>query len=212
MSFFSFRTLKRYLLTGFLILAPISISVFFLISFVSIIDHFLGPIAHTLIGHDIPGLGLIIALVLLLIAGFSGSNIKGRHFLEILEDALLHIPVFNWLYSTIKQLTDVFSPGGKMNFQSVVMVEYPRPGVYSLGFATKRVDTVRPDGTTETLHAVYIATNHLYIGDIVLVPDDKLHTTHMTLQEGVQCFLSAGATIPNILHIDAPDTQKTETF
>lgn len=205
----SFRTLKRYLLTGFLIVAPISITFFLLISFVSIVDQFLGPIAAAALGREIPGLGLILAFLLLLFAGFAGSNIKGQHFLEWIEDVLLHIPVFNWLYSTIKQLTEVFSPGGKMNFQSVVMVEYPRPGVYSLGFVTKKIQTRDSAGEVRKLSVVYIATNHLYIGDIVLVPEEKVLTTHMTLQEGVQCFLSAGAAIPDELRIEAPGEEKS---
>jgi len=206
-----FRALKRYLLTGFIIVAPISITVFLLISFVSIIDHFLGPIAYTVFGRIIPGFGIIIAFFLLLLAGFAGSNIKGRHLLEFIEDILLHIPVFNWLYSTVKQLTDVFSPGGKMNFQSVVLIEYPRPGVYSLGFVTRKVKTRRPDGSAQSLSAVYVATNHLYIGDIVLVPEDKVMITRLTLQEGVQCFLSAGAAIPDVLDLDpSPGGKKPE--
>ncbi|MFH2204086.1 MAG: DUF502 domain-containing protein [Elusimicrobiota bacterium] len=196
------RALKRYLLTGFIIVAPISITLFLLLSFISIVDYLLGPIAYTVLGRQIPGIGVIVAFFLLLLAGIAGSNIRGQHILDWIEDVFLHIPVVNWLYSTVKQLTDVFSPGGKMHFQSVVMIEYPRPGVYSLGFVTNDIEAHRPDGTVQRMCAVYIATNHLYIGDLVLVPEDKVLTTPMTLQEGVQCFLSAGAAIPRRLNLE----------
>ena len=138
-----FRKIKRYLLTGFLIVAPASITIFLLMTLVSIIDYYLGPIAYAAVGKEIPGLGVLTAFLLLLFAGAMASNITGQHILEWIEDVFLHIPVFNWLYSTIKQLTEVFSPGGKMNFQSVVMVEYPRPGVFSLGFVTKNIQIGR---------------------------------------------------------------------
>lgn len=202
------RRIKQYLITGFLIVAPISISLFLFVSFVQLVDYYLAPLAEGLIGHAIPGMGLIVAFILLMIAGFLGSNISGQHILEFFEDILLRIPVFNWLYKTVKQLTEVFGPGGKAQFKSVVMVEYPRPGVYSLGFVTNKVRFQRHGEPESLLYAVYIATNHLYIGDVILVPEEKIIPTTMTLQEGVQCFLSAGASIPSPLISPKPAPRK----
>lgn len=187
--------LKRYLVTGFLILAPISITIFLLYTFVSLVDRGLSPIVQALLGRYIPGLGLIVAALLMIVAGFLGSNIIGQHLLDALEEMLLRIPVFNWLYRTVKQLTELFSPAQKPKFQSVVMIEYPRPGVYSLGFVTKELEDSR-DGKAKKLRCVYVPTNHLYIGDLVLVPAEKVLPTRLTLQEGVQTYLSAGATLP----------------
>lgn len=190
---------KRYLLTGFLVVAPISITIFLLLWFVSIVDQLLAPVVYSVLGRHIPGLGLGAAFLLLLIVGFLGSNIIGKHLLSVIEELLNHIPVFNWLYRTVKQLTEVFSPGGKVQFKSVVMVEYPRPGVYQLGFVTNKVRYERPGGEPEELFTVYIATNHLYIGDIILVPRDKVVKTDLTLQQGVQYYLSAGASMSDVI-------------
>lgn len=187
------RRVKRHLLTGFLVLAPLSISVFLLLWLVSWVDGLLSPVVYGLIGREVPGLGVMTALVLALGAGWLASNVIGQHILETIEDLVFHVPGLNWLYRTVKQLTEVFSPGGKAQFRSVVMVEYPRPGVFQLGFATGAVRH-EEGGAARTLTSVYIPTNHLYIGDVILVPSAKVKETTMSLQQGVQFFLSAGAT------------------
>jgi len=189
------RDLKRYLVTGFLVVAPVSITIFLLSWFVGWIDHMLSPVVFTILGRHVPGLGIAVGLALLLTIVFLSSNMIGRHLLEVIEDLLLRIPVFNWLYRTVKQLTEAFTPAGSRHFQSVVMVEYPRPGVHQLGFVTRRVEVETDQGITAH-YCVYIPTNHLYIGDIVLVPVEKTIETDIPLQEGVQSFLSAGASLP----------------
>ncbi|MBI3300188.1 MAG: DUF502 domain-containing protein [Elusimicrobia bacterium] len=196
------RRFKRYLLTGFLVLAPLSISVFLLLWLVAMVDGLLSPVSNALVGRELPGLGLVTALSLALAAGWLASNIAGQQILEAIEDLVRHVPVLNWLYGTVKQLTEVFSPGAKSQFKSVVMVEYPREGVYQLGFATGSVEREEA-GRSETLTSVYIPTNHLYIGDLVLVPPARIKTTSMTLQEGIQFFLSLGASTPPALRTDA---------
>jgi uncharacterized membrane protein len=193
------RGLKRILVTGFLIVAPIGITLFLLASFVSMLDYVATPMSIALLGRHVRGLGILLLGVLILAAGLLGSNIQGKHILGVLERILLRIPVFSWLYGTIKQLTEVFSQEGTAQFKSVVLVEYPRPGVHSIGFATNQVQVVGPDGTREELTCVYIPTNHIYIGDMILVPKEKVRETRLTLQEGVQTLLSAGATMPKTL-------------
>ncbi len=192
------RRFKRNLIAGFLVLAPLSISLFLLFWLVSWIDGLLSPLIYALTDRELPGLGLVAALVIAALAGWLASNIIGQNLLETAEDLILHVPILNWLYRTVKQLTEVFSPNGKAQFRSVVMVEYPREGVYQLGFATGMVYR-EEDGRVETLTSVYIPTNHLYIGDVLLVPPERLRSTSMTLQEGIQYFLSAGASTPRRL-------------
>jgi uncharacterized membrane protein len=201
------RRLKNYFVTGFLIVAPISITVFLFITFVRLIDGFMGPVAATFVGKNLPGIGFGAALLVIFLVGFLASNLVGRYILEWFEDLLLHIPVFNWLYRTIKQLTEVFSPASGMHFKSVVMIEYPRPGVWSVGFVTKEVGFVPKAGGRQQLFSVYVPTNHVYVGDVVLVPQEKLIETQLTMQEGLQVFLSAGASFPEEI-IEGRATEK----
>lgn len=193
----AWRRLKRTLLTGLFIVAPFSLTFILLAWFVAVVDRALAPLVG-IIGYPIPGLGLMVAFCLILLAGVLGSNIAGQHLLEILEDFLLKIPVFNWVYKTIKQLSEVFSPGAKTHFKGVVLVEYPRPEVYSLGFVTNRLHIEQGSQKREMV-SVYIPTNHMYIGDYVLVPSERVIATRLTQQEGIQAAISAGAALPLLI-------------
>src|SRR5687767_1835337 len=115
------KQIKRYLLTGLLLVAPIGISLSLLVWSVYFLDHLLAPLIATLFGRHVPGLGLIAGLGLLAGAGFLSSNIVGHHVVELLEEILLRVPVLNWLYRTAKQLADVFAPEGQAKFKRVVL-------------------------------------------------------------------------------------------
>lgn len=182
--------LRRYFISGFFILIPIGLSVLVVWSVISGVDRTLAPV----LGFRVPGLGLIAALLLILGAGVLASHVVGERLLVFAEDLLGRIPVFKWVYGTIKQMTESFSPANKASFKSVVMIEFPRPGVYSMGFVTGETVLDLPDGKHKKLTAVYVPTNHVYIGDIIFVPNDQVIPSRLTVQQGIQVVLSAGAT------------------
>ncbi len=195
------RRLKHTLLTGLFIIGPLSLTFMLLAWFVATVDRALAPVVG-LIGRPIPGLGVATAVGIVLLAGVLASNIVGRHVLEFVEELLLRIPVFNWLYRTIKQLSEVFSPSAKPGFRSFVMIEYPRQGVYSFGFITRQA-TVDWGASQRTYCVVYIPTNHVYMGDYVLVPQEEIVYTSLTTQQGVQTAISAGASLPPVIRAQA---------
>lgn len=194
--------LRRYFVSGFFTLIPIGLSVLVVWSFVSGVDRTLAPVVDATLGFHLPGLGLIAGVLLILGAGVLASHVVGERLLEFAEDILIRIPVFKWVYSTIKQMTEAFSPANKASFKSVVFVEYPRPGVYSLGFVTGETELDSKDGTRKRLTSVYVPTNHVYIGDLIFVPAEHVIATDMGIQQGIQVVLSAGAIIPPRLHGD----------
>lgn len=189
------RRFQRTLLTGLFIVAPFSLSFMLLVWFVTVIEGMLAPIVG-LIGRPVPGLGLIVAFLIVLGVGMLASNIAGQHVLEWSEEMLLKIPGFNWVYRTLKQLSEVFSPSSKTAFKGVVLIEYPRPHVYSMGFVTNELTLDRDGHHAQKLVCVYVPTNHMYIGDFVLVPQDQVLPTQLNQQEGVQAAISAGAALP----------------
>lgn len=191
------RSVRRTLLTGLFIVTPFSLTFIVLAWTLQMIDAAVAPIVG-LVGRPIPGLGLIAGLLLIYVAGLIGSNMVGQHVLELAEELLMKIPVFNWLYRTIKQVSEVFSPSNKNNFKGVVLVEYPRPGCWSMGFVTNEV-VLENGGEKTPLVSVYIPTNHMYIGDFVLVPADRVTATKLTQNEGIQAAVSAGAALPQII-------------
>ncbi|MBI5622692.1 MAG: DUF502 domain-containing protein [Elusimicrobia bacterium] len=188
------RRLKRTLISGLFIIGPLSLTFILLSWAVAFVDRALAPVIG-LVGRPLPGLGLAVAVVIVLAAGMLGGHVVGQHLLELVEELVLRVPGLNWLYRTIKQLSDIFSPSGKETLKHFVVVEYPRPGVYRFGFVTKEL-TVESDRLPKECVAVFIPTNHLYIGDCVLLPRDSVFKTELTQQQGVQATLSAGAALP----------------
>ncbi|MBI4062044.1 MAG: DUF502 domain-containing protein [Elusimicrobia bacterium] len=191
--------LRRYFISGFFTLIPIGLSVLVVWTFVSGVDRTLAPVLDAALGFHLPGLGLIAAILLILSAGALASHVVGERLLEFAEDVLARIPVFKWVYGTIKQMTEAFSPANKASFRSVVFVEFPRPGVYSLGFVTGETVLDLPDGGHKRLSSVYVPTNHVYIGDLIFVPSEHVVATDMSVQQGIQVALSAGAVVPERL-------------
>ncbi|PIR19551.1 MAG: hypothetical protein COV48_01375 [Elusimicrobia bacterium CG11_big_fil_rev_8_21_14_0_20_64_6] len=191
--------LKRYFITGFFTLIPAGLSVLVVWSFVSAVDRSLAPVLDAALGFHLPGLGLITATVLILSAGMLASHVVGERLLEFIEVILSHIPVFKWVYGPIKQMTEAFSPANKASFKSVVMVEFPRPGVYSLGFVTGETVLDLPGDVHKSLTSVFVPTNHVYIGDVIFVPTEHVIATPMNIQQGIQAVLSAGAVMPGRL-------------
>lgn len=189
------RHFKRTFLTGLFVIAPFSLTFILLSWFVNAVNGFVAPLT-SLLGHRVPGLGIIAALGMVWLAGVLASNIAGQHLLEYAEEMLLRIPGINWLYKTIKQVAEIFSPTAKNSFRSVVLVEYPRPEIFAIGFVTNEV-SVEESG--RKLFCVYIPTNHFYVGDYILVPAEKAQPLQMSLQEGIQAAISAGAALPPIL-------------
>ncbi|MBI5884079.1 MAG: DUF502 domain-containing protein [Elusimicrobia bacterium] len=187
------RRLKYTLISGLFIVGPLSLTFMLLAWFTAFVDRVVAPVIG-FVGRPLPGLGLVTALVVVLAAGMLGSHVVGQHILDFVEEVVLRVPVLNWLYRTIKQVSDIFSPSAKTQKQFVV-VEYPRPGIYRFGFVTRElsVESPRLSGGFVT---VFIPTNNLYIGDWVLVPKDSVFKTELTQQQGVQAALSAGASLP----------------
>jgi len=188
--------LRHYFVTGFFTLIPIGLSAAVVWSLVVGVDRTFAPVLDAALGFHIPGLGIIAALAAILAAGFVGSHVLGERMLLVAEHTFERIPVFKWVYGTIKQMTEAFSPSNKASFKSAVLVEYPRPGSYSLGFVTGETILEREGHADKTLVSVYVPTNHVYIGDIILVPSEHVIATHIGVQQGIQIALSAGATFP----------------
>lgn len=187
---------KRTFITGLFVVGPFSLTFLLLAWIVSIIDAAVSPLLG-FIGRPVHGLGLLVGFLVIWLAGLIANNIVGRHALGMIEDMLLKIPVFNWLYRTIKQVSEAFSPAGRA-FRGVALVEYPRPSVYSIGFVTNEFALDRGKGE-ERMVSVYVPTNNMYIGDVVVVPASSVVLTELSQQQGVQAVISAGAALPPLI-------------
>lgn len=186
--------LRRRFLAGFFISVPLVISVAALVSIFGIIDRFTAPMATRVLGREVPGLGILITLLVVLLVGVVATNVIGRRVLARAEGWLMMIPVFRTIYAPVKQLVVAFSPDNEYGFKRVVMVEDPVRGLV-MGFLTKEFTIDRGKGP-EALVAVYVPTNHLYLGDIVLFPRERAFFPDVTVEEGIRIFLTGGMSLP----------------
>lgn len=196
----SFRlTFKKKFIAGLFVTIPIAISIFILIQLFRIVDGLLGPIYDYIFGRHIAGLGFITAIILIFIVGIISTNVFGKKLLDRLEKLLfLKIPVFKSLYSSIKQLIDAFSAESNSSFQKFVIVEYPYKGCFSFGFQTK-ICTIQSDQYEKKLTAVYIPTNNLYLGEVVLFEPECVIHTDIPVQQGIKIILSGGIASPDVI-------------
>jgi uncharacterized membrane protein len=190
--------LRRRFIAGFFLTVPLIVSVAALVWIFGIIDRFTTPLAERVLGRSVPGLGILLTAMVVLTVGVVATNVIGRRVLARAESWLMLIPVFRAIYAPVKQLIAAFSPDNEYGFKRVVMVEDPARG-WVMGFLTKEFVVDRGNGR-EPLMAVYVPTNHLYLGDIAIYPRQRAFFPELTVEEGIRIFLTGGMSLPG--HID----------
>jgi len=191
-------TFKRKFIAGLFVSIPAIITVLVIGKFVAFVDSLLEPFYFQILGYHTPGLGFVSAIVLIFIVGIISTNVFGKKMIGMFENIFLKVPVFKGFYTAVKQLVDAFSPESKnASFKKFVIIEYPRPGMYAFGFLTKESTVIAGSAQETILRAVYVPTNNLYLGEIVLVSDKDLFYTDIAIDEGIKIILSGGIAAPN---------------
>lgn len=184
------KRLRRWFIAGLVLLAPTAITVFVLLW---LFEHLDGPVRRAIAnatGYDVPGIGVVATVFLILLAGAVASSIALRGIIRWLERLLDRIPLVRTLYGAVKQLITPFADEKNNPFQHVVMVEFPDEGVFSLGFLVKENAATSPKGVP--LSAVMVPTNHGYLGFVGLYPASKIHPCDMTAEEALKFLVSMG--------------------
>jgi uncharacterized membrane protein len=182
--------IRRSFIAGFFVTVPLVISVAAFVWIFRLIDGFVGPFYATWLQRDVPGLGILTTALLVLLVGAVTTNVFGKRLLQRGESYLLRVPVFRTIYAPVKQLVVAFSPDNEYGFKRVVMIEHPDRG-FLLGFLTKEFTVDRGQGP-EAVIAVYVPTNHLYLGDVIIYPRDKAAFPDITVEQGIRVFLTGG--------------------
>ena len=185
--------LRRSFITGFFVTVPLFITVAAFVWLFTIVDGFTAPLYERLLGRPVPGLGILTTAVGVLLVGVVATNVIGKRFLARGEGILMRVPVFRTIYAPVKQLVVAFSPDNEFGFKQVVLLE--NGDRYSLGFLTKEFTVDRGRGA-EPLVAVYVPTNHLYLGDIVICERARVTFPDITVEEGIRIFLTGGMALP----------------
>jgi uncharacterized membrane protein len=183
---------------GVFVTLPVFATAWLLWVFWAKVDDIFAPIYVRLFGRPLPGLGFLTAVVAILVMGIIARNVVGRRVLAF-GDSLLHkVPVFRLLYPSVKMLIDSFSPERRSSFKAVVLVQHPREGTYAFAFVTSQLMLEAPAGKGEML-TVFIPSNNLYLGDVLVVPTEDVVPTGLTVEEGIRIILSAGTATPTRL-------------
>jgi uncharacterized membrane protein len=190
--------LKVRFIAGFFVTVPVFLTGWLLWIFWSRIDDVFAPMYQKMLGRPIPGLGFLTAVGIILVMGTIARNVVGLRVLAWGDTLLLKVPIYRRLYPSVKMLIDSFSPERRSAFGAVVLVEHPRQGAYAFAFVTSQVLVDTPHGKREMV-TLFIPTNNLYLGDVVLVPRDEVLQTGLAVEEGVRIILSAGNATPRQL-------------
>lgn len=186
--------LRRSFLTGLVVTVPLLITVVTLVWFFRFVDGFARPLSMYWLGREVPGLGVLMTGVVILLAGAFATNVIGRRILQRAESWLLNVPLFKTVYAPVKQLVAAFSPDSETGFKRVVIVDDQKRGLV-IGFLTREFTLDRGQGP-EAMIAVYVPTNHLYLGDVLVYPRSQAFYPDVSVEEGIRIFLTGGMALP----------------
>ncbi|MBI4208895.1 MAG: DUF502 domain-containing protein [Deltaproteobacteria bacterium] len=190
--------LQRYFIAGILVIVPIAISVWVLLGLLNWMDGFLGRIPDTFLPVHIPGLGIILLILLILSAGALTTNLLGKRILHAWERILSRIPLIRAIYSGTKQVLEALVKNKGDQFRRVVLFEYPRKGLWSIGFVTGTlIDKGPANPVGKRLVAVlYPTTPNPTTGFFMLVPEEELIPLDVSVEEAFKMVISAGMITP----------------
>lgn len=189
------RLLRNKFVAGLIILIPIVLTVKALWWLFAYVDGLAEPLAKAILGRPIPGIGFVLTLAIVFLSGLIFSAGPFKKILDAVEDLLDDVPLVGTVYGTTKKVLSGFgNPDAQSAFQRFVLAQLP--GRTTPGFLTGSFKLLRRDGTQHTLYTVYIPTNHLYVGDVVVLPAEDVIETDLSVEDGVSLILSAGASVP----------------
>lgn len=139
-------------------------------------------------------LALVVAALIVTLIGLLARNYIGKRLIDLADNLMLRVPLLNKIYGTIKQVDRAFTSGKKSSFQTVVLVEYPREGIYSVGFITSEQAEEVSEKTHKKCVCIFIPTTPIPTGGfLIIVPEEKVIKLNMSVEDGFKYIISIGA-------------------
>jgi uncharacterized membrane protein len=201
------QRLRAYFIAGVLVAAPITITLWLTVSIINFLDRSVknlitpGDVSEGYFAWlQIPGVGIVIAIIFLLAVGMFATNIMGRFFVRMGESILDRLPVIRSLYGATKQIFETVFANQSEAFREVVMVEYPRKDMWVIGFLTgKTKGEVQTETSDDTVNIFVPTTPNPTSGFLLFVPEKDVTRLNMTVEEGIKLVVSAGIVTPDTL-------------
>jgi uncharacterized membrane protein len=195
-------SLKNYFLTGLLVILPIFITVYIILSLIRAMDAILKYIPaeylpETYLQIHIPGLGLILVVILVFVVGLLTRNFIGRKIVQLGEKIVDRIPLVRVLYAGVKQLLEPLFLQKTNAFKRVALIEYPRRGVHVIGFVTGESKGEVQSKTSKDMMNVFVPTTpNPTSGFYILIPEDEVVYLNMSVEDAFKLIISGGIVSP----------------
>ena len=207
------QRLRRTIMAGLTIIVPLWVTGWVLKFLFDWADGFSAPLIRQMArpfvddpDFHIPGLGFVLTFIILWVVGALATNVVGRSLWQFAREALEGLPLVRTIYAPIQQLMESLTSPGKAGFEKVVLVEYPRIGMWTLGFLAGNVpreDEVAP------AHSIFVPTApNPTTGFMLIVPPEQLRPTELRVEEALKMIVSAGVAVPPALALPAEAEEK----
>ena len=193
---------RRYMVAGILVWLPIGVTVFLLRILIGLMDRTLLFLPEqfrpeSLFGFGIPGLGFVLTIFVVLLTGLFAANIVGRSMVTFWESVLDRIPVVRAVYSAAKNFAEVVFSDSSNSFKQVLLIEYPRKGLFSLAFQTSSELGEVQGRTGEEVVCTFVPTTpNPTSGFIIIVPKKDVVELDMEVDEALKMIISLGVVVP----------------
>jgi uncharacterized membrane protein len=190
------RWIRRRFAVGFLVALPLVITIFFARFIFGLLDSWFLPISERVFGVEIPGVGFMLFTLVLFALGILATNILGGRLLDFVERRITHIPLLSPIYQGTRQITEAIQIRGTTDFQKVVLLEFPRAGLKSVGFVTREFSYATAF-CEEPCSLVFVPTTpNPTTGFLVALPHRELEVLDISVEQGVKLLISGGLLTP----------------
>ncbi|MBD0316655.1 MAG: DUF502 domain-containing protein [Nitrospiraceae bacterium] len=191
--------LKRYFLTGLLVVTPIWGTILVLKTLFVAVEGILGDVLAQLVpSYYVPGLGIITLIALVFAVGLFAANFIGRHIVGMWEDLLNRLPLVRGIYSTLKSMMDILSFSDRASYRRVVLIQFPKNGHYCFAFVTGVTKGESTSLGAEPLIHVYVPTSpNPTSGYFLLVPEQEVTSVDINVEEAMKLIVSGGLYSPS---------------
>jgi len=191
-------SLKRYFLTGLLVITPIWGTILILKTLFVTVDGILGDLLAGMMPEwYVPGLGIVALVLLIFLTGLLAANFMGRQIVKWWEDLLNRVPLVRGIYSTLKSMMDILSFSERGSYNRVVLIQFPKNGHYCFAFVTGVTKTDMQDLAQEPLIHVYVPTSpNPTSGYFLLVPEREVTSVDISVEEAMKLIVSGGLYSP----------------